>query len=279
MVNVVLLRNDCMGGIINLFLPLFVQVLLLYFLSRLISQFALRTLGRRLYLWMMWPGVMVHELSHFIACLVTFTRVYRVRLFQPDGDTLGFVQHAKPRNPIKNIIIGMAPLFGVTATIWLLAKVLWPTLPAAEVQAANTALNDFNSFQNFFNFTAGYFQQYWHYITSFITEFDLRSWRPYVFSWLMLSMSAQAAPSREDLKHTYFGMFTIAAFFTLLYYLDQWLEVPITWTIIRSLTKPLYATASFLSLGVAFAVGSLLLILLLAGLLHPFRKRGLTRYS
>jgi len=253
-----------MGGIINLFLPLFIQILVLYFLSQLLNRLVLRRLGRGWYLATMWPGVMVHELSHLVGCLITFTKVYRVHLFNPTQDSLGFVEHAKSRNPVKNIIISIAPLFGVTAVIWLLTRFLWSDLYVAQVSSLQAALTDFTTFQNFFDFTKEYFSQYWIYIKDLIQSFDLTSWQTYVFIYLMLTLSSHAAPSKEDLTHTYIGMAGIAVLFVLIYGADQWLQVPITWTIVQWLATPVFFAASLLTYGIIFAAISVIIMLLIS---------------
>jgi len=224
----------------------------------------------------MWPGVMIHEFSHLVGCLLTFTKVYRIHLFSPSQDTLGFVEHEKRHNPIVNIIISIAPLFGVTTVIWLLTKYLWPDLYMAQVSSLQAALIDFTTFQNFFNFTKDYFLQYWIYIKDLISSFDLGNWQTYVFIYLMLTLSSQAAPSRQDLKHTYAGILGIVLFFVLIYYLDQWLQVPITWTIVQWLSVPVFLATSFLTYGIIFTGISVIIMLLISLVVSVFR-RGVSR--
>jgi len=221
--------------ILNLFIPLLLQILILYFLSQAVDKLVLRRLGRGWYLAAMWPGVMVHELSHFVGCVITFTRVHRVRLLQPSGDTLGFVEHERTRNPVKMIVISIAPLFGVTAVIWLLTKFLFPELYASNLSGIQAAVSDFTNFKNFFAFTVDYLAQYWNYIKDLFVHFDLSSWQAYVFIYLMLSLSSHAAPSKVDLKHT-------------------------SWNIVQLLTKPVFMAAYFLTYGILFAAISLIIM-------------------
>ncbi len=262
-----------MVAILNLFLPLLIQILILYALSQMVDRLVLKRLGRGWYLATMWPGVIIHELSHLVGCVITFTRVHKVRLFAPSGTTLGYVQHARTHNPIKNIIISIAPLFGVTAVIWLLTKWLWPDLYAVQVSAVQSAAADFSSWENFFAFTGSYFNQYWSYIADLFSRFDFGLWQTYVFIFLMLSLSSHAAPSRADLKYTYYGLFGVAALFYLIYVLDQWLQIPITWTIIEWLTHPIYLAAGFLTYGVIFAALSLIIMSIISLVAWPI-KRG-----
>ncbi|MBU0597720.1 hypothetical protein KKF61_01835 [Patescibacteria group bacterium] len=264
-----------MVGIINIFLPLIIQILILYSLSRIIDRLVIRRLGKGWYLATMWPGVMIHELAHFVACLITLTKVYKVRLFYPSGDSLGFVQHAKSHNPIKNIIISIAPLFGVTAVIWLLTKFLWPDLYVNQVSGIQAALTDFSSFKNFFAFSQDFFIQYVNYIKDLLSSLDFFSWQTYIFIYLMLTLSSHAAPSKADLKHTYYGILGLLVVFTLILMFDQWLQVPVTWTVVQWLAKPLFMAASFITYGIVFAMFSLILLLLISLVFRVF-KRGVS---
>ncbi|MFA5135421.1 MAG: hypothetical protein WC505_06585 [Patescibacteria group bacterium] len=262
-----------MIGIANIFLPLFIQILLLYGLSRAVDRIVLQRLGRRWYLLTMWPGVVCHELSHLIACLATFTRVRRVRLFYPSGDSLGFVEHDRTGNPLKKVVISIAPLFGVTAAMLLLAWALLPDLYHSSLSTVQAAVVDFSSFASFFRFTVQYFSQFWDTVSSLVQAFNWDSWQTYVFIYLMLSLSSHAAPSREDLSHTFSGLLGIAALFTLFFIVDQWLQVPMTWTVISWMTTPLFLAAQFLMYGILFAAISLCVLVLLSLVARPLIKR------
>lgn len=54
------------------------------------------------------PGVMVHEMAHWLACKLTRTPVYQLCLFQPENP-FGYVVHAEPSSPAKQFAIGAAP--------------------------------------------------------------------------------------------------------------------------------------------------------------------------
>ncbi len=261
-----------MIGILNLFLPLVILVLILYALSRTVDGLVLRRLGRGWYLVTMWPGVVVHELSHFVGCLITFTKVYKVRLFYPSGSSLGFVQHERVHNPITKIVISIAPLFGGTAVIWLLTKWLWPDLYAMQLTSLHQAVSDVTSWDTFFSITSYYANQFWMYIKDLVLQFDFTRWQTYVFIYAMLSLSSHAAPSKEDLKHTYWGIGGLAVIFTFLYILDQWLQASITWTIIQWLTKPISLAAAFLAYGVIFAALSVVLLFIMSLVIRLFKR-------
>lgn len=55
------------------------------------------------------PGVIVHELSHYLVCKLLRVPVYDVDLFS-FGETAGYVEHAVPRSYTKRLLVALAPL-------------------------------------------------------------------------------------------------------------------------------------------------------------------------
>ena len=65
--------------------------------------------ARLIYLLIRFPGVVLHECSHIIGCLITGARIQKVILFSQNG---GSVTCTRPRLPyIGDVIISTAPLF------------------------------------------------------------------------------------------------------------------------------------------------------------------------
>lgn len=58
------------------------------------------------------PGIIVHEMAHWLACRITRTPVVKLCLFQmvPDQPH-GYVLHITPNHPAKQLLIGVAPFF------------------------------------------------------------------------------------------------------------------------------------------------------------------------
>ena len=75
------------------------------------------------------PGVIVHELAHYLACLVLGIQVREVVFFR-FGDPVGYVDHDVPRAYWRRIVVTMAPLIVNTtvavAAFWASAR-LRPT--------------------------------------------------------------------------------------------------------------------------------------------------------
>ncbi|MFZ6035895.1 MAG: hypothetical protein ACOYUK_02030 [Patescibacteria group bacterium] len=262
-----------MVSVLNLWLPLVLQLLALYGLSQAIDRLILRYLGRGWYLALTWPGVIIHELSHFVGCLITFTRVTRVQLFYPHGNTLGMVEHVQTRHPVKNIIISIAPLFGVTTVMWLLARWAFPELYVIHINELRVAMQDFSSFSNFFSFSGAFIGHYWAYTRDVLGAMDFGQWQTYVFIYLMLTLSSHAAPSNVDLKHTYYGLAGLIVFFVLLGMVDRWLQTGTIWMVVQWLSTPVYFLANFISIGIVFSLVALLPISVLS-IMGKIMKKG-----
>lgn len=100
--------------------------LVLWFAAVILISWALdrlwaRSLARWLYIAFAAPGIVVHELSHYIACKLTGAKVARVVLISREG---GSVTHGPPKGGIVGqALISMAPFFGIPIVIILLGLV------------------------------------------------------------------------------------------------------------------------------------------------------------
>lgn len=89
-------------------LHLTILIVALLFTAYLTNYFLVRSfLGIRWRIFVA-PGVIIHELSHAFACILTFTKVIKISFFDKEG---GSVTHQKSPIPIIGpIIISAAPL-------------------------------------------------------------------------------------------------------------------------------------------------------------------------
>lgn len=73
-----------------------------------------------LFAYLTFPGVMMHELGHQIACYLSKVCVFDVKYFQFDVKCSGYVQHEKTDNPWKSLLITYGPfLFNTLLGIFL----------------------------------------------------------------------------------------------------------------------------------------------------------------
>ena len=109
------------------------------------------------------PGMVVHELSHFLACEFLGVKVSKLKLF---GTKEAFVEHAKP-NAWQSVAITLAPFFLCNLFAFMLFNyanalagaqnivsiiALWLALSFAifSFPSKQDALNAFNSFIDFY---------------------------------------------------------------------------------------------------------------------------------
>ena len=87
-------------------------------------------LGRLPFYLLVLPGVILHEIAHYLACLLTGTRVLRFVPFLPQRSAsgrlvLGYVWHERRSFPIR-AIIGLAPILLNPLGILLVTALLTP---------------------------------------------------------------------------------------------------------------------------------------------------------
>jgi hypothetical protein len=178
------------------------QAIVLY----LISQYLHRSLAygsKTLYVILMLPGTIAHELSHAVVALLMGSRITKFSVI-PSGDTLGHVEYTTPKIPlIGNAAISIAPLIGCPAILLLISGyfgVHFDFPPGSfDILAQTRFLID------------GTF--------SFLTGLDYFNWKTYLFIYLALTLGAGAAPSKTDLKSMIPGIiFSVAVIYALNYF-------------------------------------------------------------
>src|SRR5918994_4202274 len=111
-----------------------------YAMARLAGQTGFRSggagLGRVLFYLLVLPGVTLHEAAHYLACLLTGTRVSRFVPFWPHRMAsgrllLGYVRHERCPFPVE-AVIGLAPILLKSVGIIVVTALLTP-LTLAEV--------------------------------------------------------------------------------------------------------------------------------------------------
>jgi hypothetical protein len=139
-------------------------------------------LGRVVFYLLVFPGVILHESAHYLACLLTGTRVLRFAPFSPrrsaDGRlVLGYVRHERRPVPIQ-AIIGLAPILLNPLGLLLVSALLTP-LTLTEVVSPRLGLVEEDIL------ASGY-----------LTSDPLSAM---IWAYLSLSFAVGSVPSREDL--------------------------------------------------------------------------------
>jgi hypothetical protein len=257
-----------------LFAPLVVQLALLYVSSSWLNKLALSLLGTKIYFLLMWPGVIVHELSHVIGCLVTNTRIRKVSLFAPHDEgrgkiILGYVQHDVPRNPFSAFVVSAAPFFGGTASLWGVMS-----LAVSGSVVAQGARFAFGGGTPFFTAAYGALTAVFLLAIAIVRSLDWHSWQAYVAVFALFSLSAHVAPSRHDMRYAMVGAGGIAVISVpFMYFGDRYLPDVASAAAAR-LSQGVSVVTAILGYGLASVVLALVVTYPLWLLSGIFRRRS-----
>lgn len=213
------------------------QAIVLY----LISQYLHRSLAygsKTVYVILMLPGTIAHELSHAVVALLMGSRITKFSVI-PSGDTLGCVEYTAPKIPlIGNAAISIAPLIGCPAILLLISGYFGAHFDfppgSFDILAQTRFLID------------GTF--------SFITGLDYFNWKTYLFLYLALTLGAGAAPSKTDIKSMLPGLIIIVSAIYALNYFGVNIEY-------------LYKVFSWLSAALTVAIIPLLAVMVMVAML------------
>jgi len=263
-------------GIIFLFIPIVVQIVLLNLLSKFLNGLFYQKLGRTMYLVFMWPGVVVHEMSHLIGCWLTRTKVLSVKFFSPRDEpggslTLGYVSHVKPRNPLASMIIGSAPFFGGAVVLWLLLRWFFPAVTATAtfhpvVLKAGAAAASWA-------FVSAVARDYFAFFKALFSALAAGGWLSFVFVYALIPLASHIAPSRPDLKHTIWGVVTVAALVSLVILIGRYVSPDVPGKVSDLIASPIGGLNVLLSYGLACTLLATLLFGSVALILGFIRNR------
>ncbi len=160
------------------FLPLVYIVgwfALVFGASYLINWLLIRSVIRHMYRFFVAPGVVVHELSHALGCLVTGSQITEINFWKASG---GHVAHIPPRDPhvriISDPLIALAPIWGTFLLLGLLTRLVVPDV--------------FGLLQN-------------GDASNVFSVIDLLSWKTWLYLYLVTSLVATIAPSKTDMRY------------------------------------------------------------------------------
>ena len=188
------------------------------------------------------PGVVVHECSHILACLITGAKITDVVLFSKYG---GSVTYSRPVVPVLgNVIISAAPLFCIPLVLagctWVFATWLGCVFPAIPLSSGSAA-----AFTGMVGVVAGMFWQ------NLVVRFNL--WF-LLYLFITLSLVLSAAPSNRDLRNAAVGLIILTAAGVIIF----WSGVPWAVAILWQITS---IVGSGFTLGLVFALFALVLSL------------------
>jgi hypothetical protein len=192
----------------------------------------------------LFPGTVVHELSHALMCLATGTTIKELNLYSP-SDT--GIKYDRPKVPgVFDFIITSAPVFGCAAFILLIPRILSNPIHFKTAYP-----------QKFHSTFGGFLESLQHLYTTvlinliaFKEQFDVSSIHHILFLLTIIIFTVSIAPQKQDIKYLIVGFGILSGIFFLLEKLgvklsnnswwdfcikELWLTITITLTILAPL--------------------------------------------
>ncbi|UCH88914.1 MAG: hypothetical protein JSV49_11865 [Thermoplasmata archaeon] len=185
-------------GILQL-ISFFIWMLILIALSFLTDYILARLANPTAHRIFVGPGIIVHEYSHALACVLTRTKIHEIKLFEKTG---GHVTHEK-RNPVIMTFISMAPLFGGILVIILLTALFGSFGVSFHSGFIDLEPSGFPQAFLALLASAGYTIYNNIILLNMVTIFF------FIFLYFVGTITAVLAPSSTDLKHAVLGMIII----------------------------------------------------------------------
>src|SRR3989338_5606897 len=173
--------------LISIFSPVVTKIVLLLSLAYLLERILIK-IGKWWYQFVSFPGVVIHELAHFGACLLTFTKIQSFNLFASREDgTLGKVSHEK-RNFIVDAVIGMMPFFLGGAIIFLLSGHVFRIHAFRSYRIAPSDIGDITTWAEYFSFAKNLAIFYYREAVSILRRLDYHLIKSYAYLYTMISI-------------------------------------------------------------------------------------------
>lgn len=165
-----------------------ILVLLLLLLAYFTDYFLICSFLGYKYRYFVAPGIIVHELSHALACKLTGAKIAQISFFDKNG---GFVQHEPSVVPVLGpILISTAPLIINIIIFYFLARAL-------------KLENSLNLQSMIFNFKL------------ILSSVDFKLWWNILIVYLILSMAVTMTPSKQDLINMGWSLAIVVGIFYL----------------------------------------------------------------
>lgn len=197
-------------------------------ISYLSSYLWRKSLPIKLYTFLVFPGVIIHEVSHIIACIFTGAKIKKVKLFSKKG---GYVKHKKPKLPLIGVpLISLFPLVGGILFLQL-------TFYLFDFNLVTFSLN-----LSFFGSLEDIFIANW------------KSWSFWLVIYLSVSIIINVIPSKKDFRNSLSSLFVIFFITSLLIYFNLFNEY---------LSEGLKVFKNLIEGGIAFGAISLVLAIVI----------------
>ncbi len=204
---------------------LLVWIMLLLGLSKFVERIWVTAIGFRPFRFFVAPGVIIHEYSHALACLITGAKIHEIKLFKKEG---GHVKHEPPKWPPKftffsKVLISFAPVVGCILVMWFLIFAFQQITGvdlSEQTKTVQKTEDDGKQVETEVPIKQETPESVWGYVEQLLSS----TWykiinitKPIIspksnvilgiiFLWLLLSMTVGMAPSAQDFRNSFIGV-------------------------------------------------------------------------
>ncbi|MCP5007602.1 MAG: hypothetical protein GY941_27255 [Planctomycetes bacterium] len=150
----------------------------------------------------LFPGIIVHELSHALLCLITGTTINELNIFKPVSGT---IKYDRPKVPyLFDFFISVSPLFGCACVL-----VFTSILLGNPVRVEESLPNEFTySLRAIFEYAKDSLDIIWLTLDKF-REQGIHNIGAIIFFLASIIFTVSMAPHRSDIKYIVLGFIVL----------------------------------------------------------------------
>ncbi len=150
----------------------------------------------------LFPGAVVHELSHALLCLVTGTTIKELNIFKLKD---GSLRYEKPKVPfLFDFFIATAPIFGCAFILILISIILGNPIRVSESLPADVTF----SIKAVFDYAKNFLDMIWLTLNLFWKQ-GFRTINSIIFIITAIIFTVSMAPHKSDIKYIVLGFIAV----------------------------------------------------------------------
>lgn len=188
----------------QIYLILLIYLVLIMIVGYFINVLTARMTGGWIYRVLVAPGVIIHELSHAIGCIITGAHIQSINVFKRDG---GELKHTgSPIPVIGNVVISLMPIVTGITILYFLPNLLSEAKPPQ--------VNWLKGLDNYKLQIIDY-KSVFSIFSTLNSQISILSWQFWAFLYLIFNLVATMAPSKQDIKVIWWDLLVLAGIFYL----------------------------------------------------------------
>ncbi|GJQ46838.1 MAG: hypothetical protein DWB56_12675 [Candidatus Jettenia sp.] len=184
-----------------------ISLVLVLLLSFAISGLWAKYANTKMIAVFLFPGIVVHELSHALLCLATGTTIKELNLFSSNG---GGIKYDKPKiSGVFDFIITSAPVFGCAFFIFFIPKILSHPIHFSTTFPSESPA----TLSGFFALIQHLYDAVLANLNTFRNQFQIKNIHHSIFLFAIIIFAVSIAPQKQDIKYLITGFGILSGIF------------------------------------------------------------------